>query len=106
VTIDAAHDTHGIADVVKAVPGITSLYSAHPGLVTLASRALEKAAATPMIDGPIAVTDTSIKIRVGIDHTRSTAEIGTAVYRAVHNHLNTLPRQYDQTIRIEIASIR
>jgi len=106
VTTDTKLDTHGIADVVKTVPGVTALYSAHPTLVTLASRALEKTAATSIVDGPIAATATAIKIRIGIDHTQSTGEIGGAVYLAVQNHLHTANRQLDQTIHIEIASIR
>lgn len=106
MTTDTKLDTQGIADVVKTVHGVTALYSAHPVLVTLASRALENTAATSIVDGPIAATDSAIKIRIGIDDTASTAAIGGAVYQAVRDHLNTIARQLDQTIHIEIASIR
>ena len=55
---------------------------------------------------PITITDDTVTIRIGIDHTRSITDIGAAILDAVRTHTGDDPRAALRQVNIEIATIR
>lgn len=104
----ASADTEDLVGVIRAVPGVCHLYSAHPTLVTVATQMVGAVGSANPSNALIVMTDESVRVRVGIDHTRSTAQVGAALYEAIDHYVHRLAPHLEPKIQIEIeiASIR
>lgn len=94
-----------LASLVSAIRGVRRLYSAHPTVVTVAAT-LVTAAGRAVPAGPLVVSDTAVKVRVGIDDTRSAADVGADVHAAIAAYFRSTASGTAPSIEIEIATFR
>jgi len=99
---DAAELSHQIA----ALPGIQALYPTAGPVPLLADIAKSLLAVPATTTAPITISDTTISIRVGIDHTHSIDTISAAIHHTITTYRAEYPRTPAARIDIEIATIR
>ena len=99
-----------VADLVRAVPGVRTIYSAEPLAATLVGAAISTATGVVSRRPLIIMTDhedaTAVSIRIGTDDSAGVPDVARLVYEVVAEFLRQLgfDPQFT-TIDVEVASI-
>ena len=99
-----------IADLVRAVPGVRTIYTAEPLAATLVGAAISTATGVaerrPLITMKDHADTTAVSIRIGTDDSAGVPDVARLVFEVVAEFLRQLGYNPESTtIDVEVASI-